>query len=346
MNNSSMISNHHNIIKITIIMLLLFSCDWSQTVVTSYIHRDGSVTRKVTMKSGSETINHSDYRVPVDSSWSFSDTIEVEDNDTIRILTAVKDFSSVAEINKAYDSDSGSNKHLKRHAGFTKKFRWFYTYYYYTEGISKLLSVDVIPEDYLKGAGMEIFYHPEILTDSMLESADSLLYKEQKNKADSAEEIYVFTALFEEWISDYILLSHDSSVVAQKDSLIAQFDRDVTHKDSMIISVLGVDYYQKNKTDIDSSFILFEEKLGRIMASEYYTCEFVMPGKIISTNGFVDKTGKISWPVDSKYFLTRDYRMFAESRSNNIWIWLVSAGILLLLSLLIARRRKTKSDKL
>jgi hypothetical protein len=49
-----------------------------------------------------------------------------------------------------------------------------------------------------------------------------------------------------------------------------------------------------------------------------------MPGKIIGTNGFIDSSSVLLWPVKSDYFLTQTYEMYAESKIPNIWAWVVS----------------------
>jgi hypothetical protein len=49
-----------------------------------------------------------------------------------------------------------------------------------------------------------------------------------------------------------------------------------------------------------------------------------MPGKLIGTNGFIDSSQILLWPVKSDYFLTEPYEMWAESKSTNTWAWIVS----------------------
>jgi hypothetical protein len=54
-----------------------------------------------------------------------------------------------------------------------------------------------------------------------------------------------------------------------------------------------------------------------------------MPGKVIGTNGFIDKTEILLWPVKSDYFMTEPYEMYAESKMSNKWAWIVSGLFLL-----------------
>ena len=49
-----------------------------------------------------------------------------------------------------------------------------------------------------------------------------------------------------------------------------------------------------------------------------------MPGKLIGTNGFIDSSHVLLWPVKSDYFMTEPYEMWAESKIPNRWAWIVS----------------------
>ena len=68
-----------------------------------------------------------------------------------------------------------------------------------------------------------------------------------------------------------------------------------------------------------------------------------MPGKLIGTNGFIDSTKKLIWPVTSDYFLTEPYEMWAESRTRNRWAWIVS-GLFLIFVLSGVTIRTIKKD--
>jgi hypothetical protein len=55
-----------------------------------------------------------------------------------------------------------------------------------------------------------------------------------------------------------------------------------------------------------------------------YSLRIVMPGKLIGTNGFIDSSNTLLWPVKSDYFLNEPYEMWAESKTTNSWAWVVS----------------------
>ena len=126
-----------------LVLLMVYSCDEPETVVTNIVHTDGSVTRHVEMRSTKNVFDPSDYRIPVDSSWNISDTIEINikdgKSDTTWIKIAEKNFGNVEEINKGYSTDKGKNKASKRTARFSKKFKWFNTEFRFSENVTGFL---------------------------------------------------------------------------------------------------------------------------------------------------------------------------------------------------------------
>lgn len=98
---------------VSLIILLVVSCDEPETVVTNYVHPDGSVTRKIEMKSidgdVEKRFKKSDIQVPYDETWTVKDSFELDKKgDTIWVKRAVKEYKNVAELNLDYKIDSGA----------------------------------------------------------------------------------------------------------------------------------------------------------------------------------------------------------------------------------------------
>ena len=55
----------------------------------------------------------------------------------------------------------------------------------------------------------------------------------------------------------------------------------------------------------------------------YSQC-ITMPGRLMSTNGFPDSKHMLLWPVNSDYFVSEPYSMWAESKTTNTWAWAVT----------------------
>ena len=54
-----------------------------------------------------------------------------------------------------------------------------------------------------------------------------------------------------------------------------------------------------------------------------------MPGELIGTNGFIDSSQVLMWHVKSDFFMTEPYQMWAESKTSNLWAWIITGVFLL-----------------
>ena len=81
-------------------LMMVVSCDEPETVVTNYVHADGSVTRKIEMRNIKNNFKESVIQVPFDSTWTVKDSCEINvKGDTTWIKRAEKLFKNVEEIN-------------------------------------------------------------------------------------------------------------------------------------------------------------------------------------------------------------------------------------------------------
>jgi len=83
----------------------------------------------------------------------------------------------------------------------------------------------------------------------------------------------------------------------------------------------------KFKSEADSALSLTTNKL--LAEFHDYSVRIVMPGKLIGTNGFIDSSQVLLWPVKSDYFMTEPYEMWAESKVTNMWAWIASGLFLI-----------------
>jgi hypothetical protein len=85
---------------------------------------------------------------------------------------------------------------------------------------------------------------------------------------------------------------------------------------------IGETNYLKFKTEVDTAAV---KVLNMVLNSfKDYSVRVSMPGKLIGTNGFIDTSEVLLWPVKSDYFLTEQYEMWAESKIPNLWAWIIS----------------------
>lgn len=326
-------------------MVLLFSCDYDTTVL-NIVHKDGSVTRKVTMENSSEYFEPKNFRVPVDSTWNIEITSKVSsDNDTTWFLTAEKHFNSVAEINEAYKWDKGTNRTMERRADFSKKFRWFTTLIRYSETVERALSVSCPISDFISDEALKYFYLPGMAQEGLKRGPDSLKYRAMDDQIEGNFERWLFTCETRQWVEIfYDLFGDDPRLAMGRETMNRKepqfinylagsdqaFEGETLLPDSMFMAVLGPDFFAAFRDEIAHSMTLLHEMNRPVMFSSEYDMEIRMPGRIIASNGYaathadLENEGSFLFSVGPEYYLTQDYELWVQSRVNNYFFWVIT----------------------
>lgn len=324
-----------------VILTMMFSCDEPETVVTNIVHPDGSVTRKIEMKSVKNNFEISNLQVPFDPTWIVKDSLEfTEEGDTIWVKRAEKLFKNIDEINRVYRADSGANKDISRRAEFRKKFKWFNTEYRFAEIIDKKMSYGYPLEEFFDQDELQWFYSPENITDEKKNGSDSLKFRALNDTVDKKLDKWYIKCLASEWINEFARLTEGKagdeltleSLKAKEDEFVKIIETSGEKFDSLwsegilLKEFIGEANALKYGNEADSATNLASKNV--LFDFLDYTVRISMPGKLIGTNGFIDSTRISLWPVKSDYFATQPYEMWAESKSPNRWAWIVS-GIFL-----------------
>lgn len=336
---------------IAMLLILVFSCGEPETTVTNIIHTDGTVTRRIEMKSQDKNFEPGDVQVPYDSTWLIRDTIEVvNDKDTTWIRTAEKTFNNVEEINSIYLADKGTNAGINRSASFRKKFRWFYTTIRFSEKVSNTFLYGYPIEKYLSGEELQFFYLPDNISDERLSGPDSTKYKELNDRVSEKTEHWMSVSLVSEFIEEFSGLTEGRAGVDISKESLKKREEEVSNlvpdgsDSSIFVSLLGARNYKLFRKEVDSAYTILEKRFDQQFSFSKYSVKYVMPGKVVETNGFIDKTGEIIWPVKAEYFFTAPFEMWAESKISNIWAWIVS-GLFLLFVIAGMSVRKTRRKR-
>ncbi len=329
-------------LAIAFILVMIISCDEPETMVTDIVHPDGSVTRKIEMKNIVNKFETKDIQVPFDTTWIVKDSLMIVDNkDTIWFKRAEKLFRNVAEINTAYAADSGSNRGIPRRAEFKKTFKWFNTEYRFAEIIDMIVMNGYPVSDFLNPEELRWFYSPESVIKEKAQGPDSTKYKALDDTVSKKTDHWIVKCLVSEWSAAFVRLTEGKrgkdltaeSLKAREGDLVKLVEQGEHILDSLwnygIITgqFLGEENAEKFRTEADSAVTIASENVFKDFND--YTIRIIMPGKLIGTNGFIDSTGIMLWPVKSDYFLTQSYEMWAESKTANKWAWVVT-GIFLL----------------
>jgi len=345
-----------NLKKVFVLLLLaVSSCNDPETVVTNIIHPDGSVTRKIEVRNKENNFKVKDLQVPYDDTWTVKDSMEISaKGDTTWIRRAEKLFLSADYINLTYKNDSSHNKAAVRHAEFRKRFRWFNTDYYYSEGIGSILRFGYPLSDYLNKEQLAYFYLPSKVANNLRNGADSLKYKILDDSIKAGTDLWTIRSLVSEWIGEFdlqakgrperelsleVLRSRENDFMKTLEKYQKNFDSlwtaGVVPKD-----LFGEQIAKKYKPQLDSAIAVVTRK--SLIPFKDYTIRVIMPGKLTGTNGFPDSSRVLVWPVKSDFFFTEPYLMWAESKTTNVWAWIVSGAFLVFVvtGLIIRRFRK------
>jgi hypothetical protein len=340
---------------ISLALVMAASCNDPETIVTNIVHPDGSVTRKIEMRNIENKFELSHLQVPFDSTWSIRDSLEIsEKGDTTWVKRAEKLFESVQDINRQYAADSSANKDFARHAEFGKKFKWFNTEYDFTEVIDKKMKYGYPVADFLNQDELLWFYTPDNLKTEKKNGSDSLKYRIFSDTMDKKLERWYLKNIVSEWIGEFTLLSdgkadsglEKGTLKQRENEFVKIVERDIKDFDSLwtegtlLRAFMGKANALKYKTEADSAAKIATDRFW--VSFKPYAIRTIMPGKLTDTNGYVDSTGVLLWPVDSDYFLTQQYKMYAESKIPNVWAWIVSGLFILFVFTGIFLRKKRK----
>ena len=371
--------NRHiaNLIRSTAVIAVMFlvgSC--LEYTVNTTINKDGSIIRVLTVRGDSSDIFKGSLMVPTGDSWSIKGAFEDENkekkaSDKQFVYTASRKFNSVAAFRDWLASDTASNT-IKIEVNLKKRFRWFYTYFAYTEMYPMTFPFKKAPVDsFLTEIEQSVLmedghaaYSP--VEEKWILKKDTLNF--QYNHTDSAEikrmsdycgeklELWMAAAIITEF-ADILKSNHvnDSSIADLTDNLLRHselirdkvFSLDDSLLTKMLISVgdslmhskeLAL-YYAHNL----QVFSDFENKIKLVDNMDYsdnYEYYLIMPGQVFSTNAFERNLTRMHWKFVPMQFFMKDFEMKAESRVANVWVMIATAVVAAGLVLILIMKRR------
>jgi hypothetical protein len=326
------------------VLLLAFSCDEPETTVINIVHPDGSVTRRIEMQNKKNNFKVGSVQVPYDSTWAIRDSISIgEKRDTTWFRTAEKTYKNIEELNFAYSNDKGINRKAVRKSAFNSQFKWFFTTYKFSERFEPILKYGYPRDKFFTKEENDFCMLPASLAHVRLEGPDSAKYRIIRDSIDKRSEKWAVSSLISDWIEEFGLLVKDEGLIKnylrRNEPFFPEFVFSNSESD-MMGSLLGKEMYEKYKTEADTALAVVNRRFD--ISFKEYSEKFIMPGKVIGTNGFIDAAGVVLWPVKDDLFLTTPYEIWAESKVTNIWAWAVTAVFLVFVAtgLLLRLRKK------
>lgn len=343
------------ILTVLLSVWMINACISDQEVTTTF-KEDGSLSRVVTFTSDEEDFDLADLNIPVDSTWRI--TVMPDSADSSKyFVRCEKNFNGVEELNRLYDSLPHNFTGIDRKVTWEKKFRWFYTYFHYTETIKALFHQRPMT-DFLNEEEIRFALATDEEKDSIFSGLDSTAMKELEERVDEKGWRWISACTFDELYQGLLKTADQhpqgnfnrDNLERLKDTLYATFDN---VEDSLFKVVVA---RETGITDIDSlveawpenfeSYRKLEDIVGRTFGEEYMN-HVRMPGDLVFTNAEKTNEGLLSWKIGSLKYLGNDFVMEAVSRKVHPWAFII-AGIILIIALVMwfapAIRKKQSNE--
>ena len=365
------------ILSLMIVILVAGSClDYT---VNTIVNKDGSIIREYVVRGDSADIFKGSLRVPFGESWKFSHSYvnkDKEDSTSEKSQYAYKasrKFNNTGELSRWMADDTSANT-VKPRVSVHKKFRWFYTYYSYSEVYPMSFPFQKVPaEGFLTNEEFMVITKEEHMvyaplerkmvwkndtTDYLYTAADSVEMKKISDKADVRFQEWMVAGVVAEFVDAmHSRYSNDTTVsrllvsstelqkiisgkmqLFSNDSLNAHVLTLIA--DSMLHSNRLSLLYLKDET-LFKEFNLKIKQIDDIPLEDHYSHSLTMPGRVYTTNADKLTLDALNWDFEPVRFFLMDLEMKASSRVANPWIMILTglASVVLVGVLLLKRNR-------
>jgi hypothetical protein len=350
-----------NYVLILVLFLMVISCDNKTHYNTLVkINTDGTCYREFTESADSSFMvgdtTHNRFPVVIDSTWKVSWTYSPEsairkynanwplkqwvwDKDTSKHLSLEvkvrKDYRSVEAMSKTFKYDRLQWSGIKPKIKLEKKFRWFFTFYRYSETYPKYNKLNRVPVDsFLTKDDIRMFMGDNPKFSKELNGRE---IRDLLNEIDTKSNLWLNQNFFEEY---YRIIQKDLHLIKGLEIDSARF---ALYKDSVLKSMKDpfereprkflqvLDNYYKVKSfnalpDTSKPFHelkMFEENI-LLPFTANLNYNLIIPGKIIDGGPRPAKGDTAVWYVDAYRFYLSDYTIYAESRVTNMWAFIIS----------------------
>jgi len=320
--------------------LLLSGCLENEYKVTTAISTEGSCERVITVRREKKTLPNAAFPVPTDSTWQCEWTLAKKVDSTTKeadnVYTARKRFADFDALTREYPAQHDSTR-FSISVNIQKKFRWFYSYYDYTETYARFdpLHVPVQPSAFMTEEELRQFMSSEVPDSTlqrkwnrweqrnMMEWAFGLLIEAVRRQNDPGLPV----GIFEQNKEHLIALLEDDTTKGSKRQDFA----DKTVSDMAGLLRLRAEAVRLLVPDLDS---IGSQALKRMEITDNakgkYTNSVVMPGVIIATNAGEVRGTTVVWRFTHEHLALMDYAMNAESRVVNLWAFILTAFVVII----------------
>lgn len=230
---------------------------------------------------------------------------------------------------------------LKPQVQLTKKFRWFCTWYTYTETYPSQSHLFVYPlDEFLDSAEASYWFTgtPDLFAGlSPLEKKEA--YDQMEEKTNSWLVANYVATIFDATADHYDLLPNppldEAEFLAHRDSLIRfAIDNKITlgePVDSLFSAYFQTDYYTTLPTDNSPLDTRLEEQMDLIydLLSLKVDYRLVLPGTVVDPGMGILEGDTLCFRLTGARLIPSDYTITATSRAGNVWAYLVLIALCL-----------------
>lgn len=343
------------VLALLVAVLSLWTTGCLEHQVKTTLNADGSCERTITLNADSKKVPETSFPLPTGTGWDTSWAQAGDARYAVSFSKAFRDFDGLSgEYTQAVDSMK-----IRLALSVNKSFRWFYTYYDYTETYGRFT-------DYTLVDPQTVLTEEEIRMLTYGDSSKTLKYKREEWVARNLfEALHRRFARGAEVLQDSLLTP--ATVAAHKEelfrTLVGYAGPGLEMKDPEDI-LRQLSSYRGTRAEMFSENGVTDEGLnafaeiaagilkteatwklkdsvragwqdvlamvgGKGTKGESFTNEVILPGILLETNAPEVKGNTVSWKFNVDQLALRGYEMQARSRVVNEWAVAVT-GILVL----------------
>jgi hypothetical protein len=344
--------NHKISIGLSLLLSVVFlsSCEHTVQMKTT-VHTDGSLDKIIVIESTDSALAEYNYlNVGKSQGWQV-DTQQIKERTKSETVKKKKDKKFLYIFKKSYPSDKKANSELAKVSDslfritskFEKRFRWFYTYIYYSDTYHAINRFDLSVDDYLTREDFQ-FIDNLPAEGRPISKADSLFLD---GLYERIFDHYGDRAYFDDC---YKILTDLTKGATQREKLQAMretifllskrkdFKGDLLPQlaDSLGVSIDTTSVEYKKRRVVTENKL----KFASWAAEGKYKHAIEISHEIVSHNADSVSGNTFYWSPSYLKFLLRDYTFFVETRKPNIWAWVVSLIVLALAAIGFVKRGK------
>ena len=348
---------NYNWIIVVAVAFALTACGGLKIKYFTRINPDGTIFKRVTAIGDSSDIYADPFTFDLNDGWSVSYDTEIDTikGDTLYVAIAEKTFESAVEAQKVFYRENDTTLQRENvNLTLQQRFRWFFTFNTYQETFEqrfpfKRVSID----DYLTDEQFAYIFRNDT----------SVVAGYTKKKLEDFEEElavnlgkYHFTSCSYEYIELLETLAKENNYSftekAKQDVkryILSKMDYEfeflpveklALKVDSIIGEEWVSDAYRKHYFDRFSAIISDGFVLMFVGNEDEFIVEVDVPGIVYETNASGAEGNNVVWRFPGDIFQVKDYNLIVKYRTTNIWAFVLTGLIILVLIVWLFRRKK------